>query len=175
MKAVLFDLFGTLVDNFTNAALEQYCSDVADALEVDRGEFRRGWSSTFFERSVGKYNSLSEVLAAAASFCSSNYSPEGLERGVEIRRQFSRAWLTPRPDATAYSEELRQRGFRIGLFSNLFGGDTGNLARGRSCNVHRRTIILLPGRIAQADAGILPARARKASGQTFGMSLCGRW
>lgn len=118
MKAVLFDLFGTLVDNFTNAAVEQYRNDVADALQVDRSEFRRGWSATFYDRSLGKYASMKELLAAAAYYGGSKYSSEGLERAVEIRREFSRAWLTPRADATSTLHELKHRDFKIGLLSN---------------------------------------------------------
>jgi putative hydrolase of the HAD superfamily len=118
MKAILFDLFGTLVDNMTNAEVEQFRNDVADALEVDRGEFSRGWSATFHDRGIGKYGSPKEMIAAAALNCSSPYSVTGLERAVEIRRGFSQRWLTPRTDAMSTIHALRQRGFKIGLLSN---------------------------------------------------------
>ncbi len=117
MKAVLFDLFGTLVDNMTNAQVEQFRHDVADSLKVEREEFKHGWSATFPQRAAGNW-STAEMIAAAADLCSAKYSSAGLERAVAIRREFMRRWLTPQPDAFSTLRELKQRGFRIGLLSN---------------------------------------------------------
>ncbi|HET6401206.1 MAG TPA: HAD family hydrolase [Candidatus Kapabacteria bacterium] len=117
MKAVLLDLFGTLVDNMTNAEVEQFRHDVADTLTVEREEFKRGWSATFPQRAAGNW-STAEMIAAAADLCSAKYSPAGLECAVAIRRDFMRRWLTPRHDAVSTLRELKQKGFRIGLLSN---------------------------------------------------------
>jgi len=118
MKAVLFDLFGTLVDNFTNESVAQLHHDIAAVLEVDSEEFRRGWKATFHDRQIGKYKSVGELIAGAASHCSAAYNREGLDRAVQIRYEFSRRWLAPRPDAISTLSELKLRGFTTGLLSN---------------------------------------------------------
>jgi putative hydrolase of the HAD superfamily len=118
MKAVLFDLFGTLVDNFTNESVVGLHRDMAAALEVDVEELRQGWKATFHERQIGKYKSVGELIVAAASHCSATYNPKGLDHAVQIRYDFSRRWLEPRPDAISTLRELRLRGFTTGLLSN---------------------------------------------------------
>ena len=118
MKAVLFDLFGTLVDNATNPQVASVLNDMADALQLPRDEFAAGWKTTFTDRSRGLHGSISGSIAAAASQCNGEYSEAGLARAVEIRIMFVRAWLTPRKDAVETIVKLREKGFRLGLLSN---------------------------------------------------------
>ncbi|MDP4199933.1 MAG: HAD-IA family hydrolase [Bacteroidota bacterium] len=118
MKAVLFDLFGTLVDNATVAQVEGLHHTIADILGVPRTEFADGWRATFHDRSRGVHGSIADSIRAAAELCSARYDESALGGAVEIRTEFVRGWLTPRPDAIETLMQLRMRGLKIGLLSN---------------------------------------------------------
>jgi putative hydrolase of the HAD superfamily len=118
MKAVLFDLFGTLVDNATNAQLQVLHIKIATVLGVSPEEFENGWKTTFQIRSRGLYGSVKGSIIAAASKCSVPFDEAAVPQAVKIRYEFVRDWLTPRPDALETILQLRNQGYRIGLLSN---------------------------------------------------------
>jgi putative hydrolase of the HAD superfamily len=118
MKAVLFDLFGTLVDNPTNAEVSSLHSAIAEVLGVRAEEYAKGWKATFQERARGDHGSIAQSIAAAAVMSGNLFDEAALPRAVEVRYEFSRNWLMPRPDAFHTLSQLKDRGFKIGLLSN---------------------------------------------------------
>ena len=118
MKAVLFDLFGTLVDNPTNAEVSQLHEEVASVLGVPAEEYAMGWKATFHERAQGKHGSIAQSIASAATMNGKTINQDALRRAVEIRYEFTRGWLTPRDDAFTTLSQLKNRGLKIGLLSN---------------------------------------------------------
>jgi putative hydrolase of the HAD superfamily len=118
MKAVLFDLFGTLVDNPTNAEISQLRDEVAAVLCIPAEDYAKGWKETFHDRAQGKHGSVAKSIAAAALKFNTSFNEAGLERAVEIRYEFTRSWLTPRPDAHSTISQIKNRGMKIGLLSN---------------------------------------------------------
>lgn len=118
MKAILFDLFGTLVDNMTVADISIMHGRIATVLHVPASEFEEGWKQTFQTRARGSYGSTAAAIAAAAACCSVPYNASEIDRAVEIRTEIMREWLTPRPDAISTLVALRGREFKTGLLSN---------------------------------------------------------
>ncbi len=118
MRAVLFDLFGTLVDNPTTAEVSQLHQEVASVLGVPAEDYARGWKATFHDRAQGKHGSVAKSIAAAAAMNGNVINKDSLSRAVEIRYEFTRGWLTPRTDALSTVSELKNRGLKIGLLSN---------------------------------------------------------
>ena len=118
MKAVLFDLFGTLVDNPTNAIVDRHRSAIALAIGVDPIEFSKGWKMTFHERVTGSLRTSEEIILAAAFHCSSSYSPSGIPQAIAYRKEFSIQSLVARDDALETLRELKRRGYVTGLLSN---------------------------------------------------------
>ncbi len=118
MRAVLFDLFGTLVDNPTTAEVSQLHQEVASVLGVPTEDFAKGWKETFHDRAQGKHGSVAQSIAAAATMNGRVINQNELPRAVEIRYEFTRGWLTPRKDALSTVKELKNRGLKIGLLSN---------------------------------------------------------
>ena len=53
-EAVVFDLFGTLVDNFSRRDYEGALADMADALAVGREDFARLWLLSAPDRGIGQ-------------------------------------------------------------------------------------------------------------------------
>jgi putative hydrolase of the HAD superfamily len=118
IRAVLFDLFGTLVDNATNEQVDTLLRAMADALAVPHNKFIAGWKATFHERARGTYGSMAGAIEAAAKYAELYVNPSSLEHAVKIRYDFMHDWLKPRPDAISTLTELRIHGHRIGLLSN---------------------------------------------------------
>jgi putative hydrolase of the HAD superfamily len=118
MKAVLFDLFGTLVDNMTNPQVEDFRRKMAEALRVPAEEYSKGWAETFPNRARGEYGSVVEAIRAAAERCATPYDPDGINTALEIRRYWMSVWMTPREDACSTILAFRERGYKIGLLSN---------------------------------------------------------
>ena len=52
--AVIFDLFGTLVDSFSHAGYEAVHAKVASTVGVPFDDFARLWLETTFERNAGE-------------------------------------------------------------------------------------------------------------------------
>src|ERR1041385_1131042 len=118
MKAILFDLFGTLVDNMTVADVSSMHARVASALQVDPIEFETGWKQTFHQRSRGEFGSTAGAMIAAAKCCSTPYNESAIDEAVKIRTEIMRFWLTPRADALSTLEAFKGRGLKTGLLSN---------------------------------------------------------
>ena len=118
MKAILFDLFGTLVDNMTVADVSSMHARIATALNVDPIEFETGWKQTFHARSRGEFGSTAGAMIAAAKCCSTSYREEAIEEAVNVRMEIMHHWLTPRPDAVSTLEAFKGRGLMTGLLSN---------------------------------------------------------
>ncbi len=118
MTAVLFDLFGTLVDNPTISQVEELHRGVGEVLGVSPREFKEGWRRTYAARARGEHASVAESIEAAARTCSVPYNAEAIPRAVQIRYSTTKSWLTPRADAVATISGLRARNLKIGLLSN---------------------------------------------------------
>src|SRR5580698_8507213 len=99
IKAILFDLFGTLVDNPTNAQVSQLHSEAAAVLGLPADAYAKGWKATFYERARGDHGSVAQSIAAAVRHGGYPVDEEALPRAVEIRYTHTRNWLVPRSDA----------------------------------------------------------------------------
>ena len=61
-KAVIFDLFGTLVDIFSGEEYDRYLKKIAVHLKVDFDSFRRVWYEITYDRNTGVYPTSAAVI-----------------------------------------------------------------------------------------------------------------
>ena len=110
-KAVVFDLFGTLIDDRPPADQAVFLAETARQLGADPERFAELWHAT----DVARYTSpIEEVFGTiSAELGVTDYVP-----ALTSRLERMRELLVPRPDAIATLEELRRRGFRLGMISN---------------------------------------------------------
>ena len=113
-RAVVFDLFGTLIDDSTPAEYAVFLQNVADGLGADPDAFAAAWSRHDIARFTGP---LSECFAAVCSDVGVS-DARRMEAALELRREHLRRILVPRPDAVQTLAELRGRGFALGMISN---------------------------------------------------------
>ena len=120
---MIFDLWGTLVDELSYPEANhllylQKCQETADVLGVDSEDFTRAWAAGAAKRMAGEPPSLA---ASIADICVELGVPPDSERvkaGVDVRFQYVRDALSPRPGAIETISALGKQGYKVGLISN---------------------------------------------------------
>jgi putative hydrolase of the HAD superfamily len=108
VKAVVFDLFETLID-FDEQKSLAFATAAAELLERDVDDFRTAWRAGRPARDSGP---LRDYLTSIG------ISGEDVGRVVELRRAWSLALLgEPRPGVIETLAELKRRGLRVGLIT----------------------------------------------------------
>jgi len=109
-RAVIFDLWQTLVPWNVEEA-NRFYDRMADAVGVERGRFREVWLAGRPSRETGPMVDHLRGLIAELEV-------EGdVDQLIELRRDWTKRSLVPRPDAIDTLAELRRRGHRLGLIS----------------------------------------------------------
>lgn len=120
-RAVIFDLFGTLVDSFSAEAHTQLLHDMARVVGAPDEAFAKGWHGTLILRGTGRMQS---IAANVDYICQSiGFAPprEKLLEAERLRIEFTRDGLVPRADAVETLGALGERGIQTGLISDYSG------------------------------------------------------
>lgn len=116
-ESVIFDLFGTLVDDFVSSVGQMH-QEMAAALGVPYESFIRLWSQTAEMRIIGAFETVEANIKYVCDAMNVHPGAEQIENAVEIRMKSIRQALQPRPDAINTPSQLKNRGYKIGLISN---------------------------------------------------------
>jgi len=116
-QAVIFDLFGTIVDGFA-ASSRGYQEQFAAALGVPNDRLAPHWRHLTDRRSLGEFQTVEASIEYVCGLVGATVTNEQMMRAVEIRLNLTRHALTPRPDAIPTFENLQAAGLKIGLLSN---------------------------------------------------------
>ena len=121
--AVIFDLFGTLVDNFDSRGYHAMLAEMSGAIEAETEAFRRGWTDRLMleRRFKGELATPADTIRLLCAQLGLSPPPASVQRAQEIRLGFTRRALTPRPDAVDALTGLRQAGLKLALLSNCSG------------------------------------------------------
>ena len=111
IRAVVFDLFGTLIDDSPPADYGTFLHETAAALGTDPERFTALWESQDVARYTGPIEDCFESICGELSVA--DFGP-----ALALRLERLRGLLVPRPDAVSTLEELRRRGLRLGMISN---------------------------------------------------------
>lgn len=118
MRAVVFDLFGTLSDPTVEITRREVMAETARALGVGPDEFWVQLSASFPDRIVGRYGGTRQTLTFLAQQCGATPSQEQLERALLVHLAGARRLRAPRPGALEVLTELRRRGYRLAVLSD---------------------------------------------------------
>jgi len=121
LNAVIFDLFGTLVDDFASS-IGSTNPNLAMALEVPSEPFAQIWRQTTEMRVNGTFQTVEASLEHVCDAIGVRVNPQKMKKAVEMRLQQIRRALKPKPDAIATLTQLRGSGYKIGLLSNAGSG-----------------------------------------------------
>jgi putative hydrolase of the HAD superfamily len=116
-RAVIFDLFGTLVNDFTSAA-RQVPAEMAAALGVPYDPFIPVWTQTLDMRIIGAFDSVEANVQYVLDAIGAHARAEQITKAVEIRMSYIREALKPRPGAIETLSRLKSHPCKVGLISN---------------------------------------------------------
>ena len=120
IKAVIFDMFETLVTLFTGRTYfsEHIAADLGQPIEA----FRKCWHETEKDRTLGKY-SMEEGLAISLKNLGA-YSPENVELVCRKRREALGDTFKAIPSESLWLlQTLREKGYKVGLITNTFSDE----------------------------------------------------
>lgn len=112
-RAVLFDLFGTLVAPFPKALHHEAMLRTAADLGVDADAFIAGWVDTYDARVCGKFESVADNLAHICPDTDADFAAAAARY-----EDFTEHCVEPKPGVLDTLAELRRRGIKIGLVTN---------------------------------------------------------
>lgn len=111
VRAVVFDLFGTLVDDAPPAEYAAYLAETANLLGVDAERFAAAWEAEDVARYTGPIEACFQAVCSRLGVA--DYAAALALRSERVRRL-----IVPRPDALPTLTELRRRRLRLGMISN---------------------------------------------------------
>ena len=117
-RAVLFDLFGTLVGSLTRREHDQVNAKMAAEVGVPYADFWQLMGETYQDRCLGRYDTYEDLLWYICRRTGVTANTNGIAQAAELNRQFMANALVPRPEVMETLDELKRRGFRTGLISN---------------------------------------------------------
>jgi putative hydrolase of the HAD superfamily len=117
-KAVIFDLFGTLVENFTVTEYQKVLTDMAGILKVPRQEFSKLWRDYFPERVNGTHRTHQISIDYICKELGVKVNGDQIEKAADLRLEYTAKALKPREDAIPTIKKLKSMGFKVGLISD---------------------------------------------------------
>jgi putative hydrolase of the HAD superfamily len=116
-EAVIFDLFGTLVDGFLSWAGPMH-EELIAALGVPREPFMQLWRKTLEMRTTGVFQTVEASIEHVCGAIGAQVSDDQMTQAVEVRLRHTRRALEPRPNVVATLTRLKYERYRLGLLSN---------------------------------------------------------
>jgi len=116
--AVIFDLFGTLVDSFSLREHESMLIEMASVLSAPSDDFIRLWVNTFTERATGIFQSPEANIEYICRKLGVPVEGTQIRLAAQIRFGFTLRFMKPRADAVEVLSQLRAEGYKTGLISD---------------------------------------------------------
>jgi putative hydrolase of the HAD superfamily len=118
IRAVIFDLYGTLVPEFPAEEFYATVDHMAVTLGAPVEAFREEWNRTAPLRQTGAFAAMDDnVRAIAADLGMGEPTDERLREALRPRAEMYVRWFHPRPSAVETLTELKGRGFGTALIS----------------------------------------------------------
>ena len=116
--AVIFDLFGTWVPNFSRLELEQVLCEMAALLSAPPQDVVRLWLDTFPRRAVGTFRTIGANITHICHTLDVTVDEERVCRAVDLWLALERRALIPRDNAIETLSRVRGAGLKTGLISD---------------------------------------------------------
>ena len=117
-KAVIFDLFGTLVDNFSIREQNNILLQMASIISAPADEFMRLWLGTFNERATGVLPSPEANIEHICRKLEIPAENTRIQQAARIRFDFTVRSMVPRAGAIELLSALKTSGYKTGLISD---------------------------------------------------------
>lgn len=116
--AVIFDLYGTLVDNASPEAMDRLYSEPASLLGGDTQLFAKTWLEMRHERGTGVFGTVEGDVRHVCQVLGVKADAATMSSVVARRMKLFENHLVPRPTAVGTLRKLKGAGIKIGLISD---------------------------------------------------------
>ena len=140
-EAVIFDLFGTLIDKFSLRKHREVLGKMASVLLIPSDDFIKLWFDTFDMRGFGTFKSLEANIEYICSRMEVNAGEAEVKLAAEINREYTASSMAPRLFATELLSHLKSHGYKTGLITNcsaeipLIWKNTSTPGRSLACTI----------------------------------------
>jgi HAD superfamily hydrolase (TIGR01509 family) len=118
-KAVIFDLFGTLVCDLVGPKYTDTLTRMARVLSIPADDFLKKWSDTAYERNTGAFLTVEANLVHICEEAGVQPEDDEVKLAARIRQDYARrVMIRPRSGAVEVLSRLKQMGYKFGLISN---------------------------------------------------------
>lgn len=117
-QAVIFDLFGTLVPNFSEREYHQVVVKMASILSAPEDEFWQLWKASFNQRALGILPDLESQIRSVCRQLGQEVNGDKMREAARVRFDYEKQATIPRPEAIKTLSALKSRGVKIGLISD---------------------------------------------------------
>ncbi len=116
-KAVVFDLYGTLVDNFSRKAYDKVQEEMAKILGVPYPKFWQTMGDTLNDRSLGTLSG-EETIVEVCRRLDAKVDRTQIEQTIALKHEFTKNSIVPESEVLEALGLLKHRGLRLGLITN---------------------------------------------------------
>ena len=117
-KAVIFDLYGTLVGNFSRQAYDQVQVQMAKILDVPYPKFWQTMGETLKDRTLGNNRSVEDNIVEVCRRLGVKADKTQIKQTVARNYEFTRNSIIPEPEVLEALGLLKRNGLYIGLITN---------------------------------------------------------
>ena len=117
-KAVIYDLFGTIVEPWDVERHRATLNRLANVLYVNANDFARMWDYYAEQGMNGTFGSIGEQLIRVCDALSVHVQPEHVSHAESLLLADARRYLTPTGDALATMIRVKDLGLKSGVISN---------------------------------------------------------
>lgn len=116
--AVIFDLFGTLADNFSTREYEETLVQMASVLSIPPDDFKRGWYSSSKARNAAMPQNLEDRVEYICAGLGAQREKKQVRDAAMIRFDYIRWVMKPRLDSIEVLSRIKEKGYKLGLISD---------------------------------------------------------
>ena len=117
-KAIIFDLFGTIVDSFSLTEYNHLISQLSSVLSIPSEKFSQMWYKTSKQRGTGVFKTIEECIKYICRALNTQVSEEKIKKCVQLRLESTKRAMKPKTEALETIIELKKKELKIGLISN---------------------------------------------------------
>ena len=117
-KAIIFDLFGTLIDKFLLREHREALSQMAAVVSAPSDDFIRLWFDSFEQRGLGVFQAIEENVAYICQKLDITPEDGKLKAAARINLDYAAQNMKARPNAVETLSALKSSGYKTGLISN---------------------------------------------------------
>lgn len=116
--AVIFDLFGTLIDNASPEQRVRLFREPAVGLGSDPDEFASAWLGIYRDRATGRLGGVANEIRHVCDVLGLEPTQEQIDSVVSLRLDAFREQCRPRATVVKTLGRLRSEGIRVGLITD---------------------------------------------------------